>query len=250
MEKSIRTAIAAMLLCAVIAGASDAAVAGKTRTKSNNSNDRAKDGASITPPDVAQKCATGKHFASVSIKARMADGDPGMTCDAAVVESEMSTCMTGATDWSWGTHQSGASYSSRVIIFRDDGTSGDRVTTSNADSNQGRSVGQPSAAGLGTHINLCSALQKATMAINANPEALAAIQAKVNVQDLHFVYDMLVSNGVPAEMLSDPSEDARVKVNFHWDIVSSETRNMPGAQPKPLQISVDWDQKTNIKVLM
>jgi hypothetical protein len=103
---------------------------------------------------------------------------------------------------------------------------------------------------LNPHVALCDALQKATMAINADPEALAAIQAKVNVQDLHFVHNMLVSNGVPAEMLGDPGEDARVKVHFHWDVVSGENRNMQGAQPKPLQMRVDWDQKTNIKVLM
>jgi hypothetical protein len=218
MKKSIKAATAAMLLCAMLAGASEAAIAGKTRTKSNNSNDRAAENPTTPLPDAAKQCAAGKHFTTVNITARHKDA----ICVANVSTTDIVSCTTQTNDWS---------FESRT---------GDAIAgTADAKSSSTNS-----------HVTLCDALQKATMAINANPETLAAIQAKVNVQDLHFVYDMLVSNGVPAEILGDPNDEA-ANAKFGWDIKENKVaRTTPGSPPTNLQLHVDWDQKTNIKVLM
>jgi hypothetical protein len=242
------TATAALIISASVGFAAN-------NQQSGRNTEERKNGSIVSADfDHAKKCVTGKHFASVDIKSRTTSGDAEMKCDAALVESEMYMCMTGPSDWSWITHQGGAMYSSSIITYGNDAISSDRVTTSNADSNLGRPVGQPNSAGLGTHIRLCDALQKATVAINANPDAMATLHqgaGKVSVQDFHLVRQMLIDNGVPAEMLGEQSDISRVKVNFHWDVAHNvKAREMQDMQPVPLQVSVDWDQKTNIKVLM
>jgi hypothetical protein len=218
----MKTIVSVIAMAALITTAP--AVFAASKQKPEGKAEERKNGSIIAGDfDYSKKCAAGKHFASVDIKARHKDA----ICVVNIIDTNMKSCTTQANDWSFESLNDDA-----VARLGDDET--------------------PL---LNPHVALCDALQKATMAINADPEALAAIQAKVNVQDLHFVHDMLVSNGVPAEMLGDSvddakDDDARVKVHFHWDIVSGETRNMQRAQPKPLQMRVDWDQKTNIKVLM
>jgi hypothetical protein len=197
----------------------------KVKTKSNIKNDRV--AASAEPvtnsDDASRKCAAGKHFASVKLTARTSSDSTEASCVADVTDAQMESCTTQSTDWSFGASQPGASAS--------------------------MSAGK-AAAVANPHVALCDALQKATMAINADPAALSAVHAKVSMQDMHFVRQMLVDHGVPAEWLGDP-DDASSRSSFGWDLKSgTKARTMAGAPATPMQISVDWDQKTNIKVLM
>ena len=245
MKTTISVVTAIALVTGTMLSAPPAMATLKTRTKSNQANERAVENPSSPSLDTAKHCAMGTHIKD-AVLARGA-GSPPSACDASVVEAEMTVCTTGASDWSWGTSQSGAGpYKGSAIT-----NSAEQVTTTTADASLDRPVGQPNAAGLGSHISLCDALQKATVAINADPEKLASVQAKVSVQDLHFVYDMLVSNGVPADLLPEPG-DASAKAGCKscgWDLATGKGgRTIASGQPSPLQINVSWTPDKSGKI--
>ncbi len=241
MKKSLNAVVATMGICAMVAGAVDAyAAPGKTRTKSNNSNDRAVADPVSGDPVMAQKCASGKHFATVKLTARSSSGDGGMACDAATVESGMTVCSTDGRVYSWGTNMAGQLGDGSGIVFRDDATAADRVSSSSVAASQDSTYATP-------HLALCDALHKAVAAINADPEKLAAVQAKVNMQDFHFARQMLVDNGVPADLLSDPGGSESSKTG--WDLKSNKKERMAsGASSDPLVITISWDQDASGKV--
>ena len=185
------TAIA-VITAATLLSAPAAMATLKTRTKSNQANERA-----------------------------VASGD------AAIVEQEMTRCATGKMVFSWGSNDRGEIRSQSEIDFPNDRKTLDTVTT-NAEGNRGQ-------------VALCSALQKATMAINADPEKLSALNAKVSLQDFHFVRQMLVDNGVPVDLLDDPA-DASAKEE--WDLATSKgNRTIAGGDISPLVIKMSWPPK-------
>ena len=235
MKTTISVVTAIALVTGTMLSAPAAAALQKTKTKSNNTNERALKNPSSPSLDAAKHCAMGTHIKD-AVLTRGA-GAPPVTCDATIVETEMTDCTTGTSDWSWGTSQSASQIEGGVVIFRDDGTAGDRVTTTNADANSGRTYATP-------HLAVCSALQKATMAINSDPEKLTAVQAKVSMQDFSFVRQMLIDNGVPAEMLPEVG-DANAKASKGgWNMKENvKVRMKADGQAAPLQISMDWTQE-------
>ena len=239
MKTTISVVTAIALVTGTMLSAPSAMALNKQKTKSNNSNERALENPSSPSLDTARHCAMGTHIKN-AVLARGAGSSPS-ACDASVVEAEMTVCTTGASDWSWGTSQSGAGpYNGSAIT-----NPAEQGTTTTADASLDRPVGQPNAAGLGSHISLCDALQKATVAINADPEKLASVQAKVSVQDLHFVRQMLIDNGVSTDLLPEPG-DASAKAGCKscgWDIKANvKARMKADGQDAPLQISMDWTQ--------
>ena len=232
--KTAALTTATIIISATLLSAPAAMATLKTRTKSNQCNER---GATACETDLAKRCAMGKHFATVDLSKRKAGTDEGgFSCDAAIVEQEMTSCNTDGSVFSWGSNDKGQLRSQSDIVFRDDGTAGDRVTATNTDSNLGEAYATPKLA-------LCSALQKATMAINADPEKLSALGAKVSVHDFNVMTrQLLLDNGVPADLLGDPADAAAGRRKFFR---LKENVRSGSEAPISLQITINWDSATS-----
>ena len=156
-------------------------------------------------------------------------------CDAAIVEQEMTRCATGKMVFSWGSNDRSEFRSQSEIDFPNDRKTLDTVTT-NAEGNRGQVYATP-------HVALCSALQKATMAINADREKLSALDAKVSVHDFNVMTrQLLLDNGVPADLLGDPADAAAGRRKFFR---LKENVRSGSEAPTSLQITINWDSATS-----
>lgn len=206
-------------LCASVAHADQ-----KIKTKSNIKNDRLATpepspptGEALAKDKAKGGCSNGTHFPTAVLTARgKNDKHPDLMCDADLAEATITTCATGSGDWS------GESGEVRTMV----------------------------APGY-TRLNLCNALQKASVAINASPALLTAMAAAVDSNDTATVRQLLIDNGVPSEMLlsrdgkANPAEIVLTKSN------SASARMYLNAMITPaMTVSVDWDLKANVKVLI